>query len=174
MFEDYKSKGMDFSEKIGYGLILFNSISWSLYIIYQFFKYLERDGLEQSIKKIPFLGWSVGVGVIVFLNFSIGLFILIISTLVLLKIYFLEEYKDYKKNNKTKFFEVGDKIYHVQKVYDNNNILIEKSFNSREAAAMIAFKLNDNYSNLTFNIIDNTDKNDLFAKNKFQILATPK
>ena len=39
---------------------------------------------------------------------------------------------------------------------------------------MIAFKLNDNYSNLTFNIIDNTDKNDLFAKNKFQILATPK
>ncbi len=165
---------MDFSEKIGYGLILFNSISWSLYIIYQFFKYLERDGLEQSIKKIPFLGLSVGVGVIVFLNFSIGLSILIISTLVLLKIYFFEEYKDYKKNNKTKFFEVDDKIYHVQKVYDNNNILIEKSFNSREAAAMIAFKLNDNYSNLTFNIIDNTDKNDLFAKNKFQILATPK
>ena len=149
---------MDFAETIGNTIVIIASVGWTIRIFYEIFRYFNRDGLIQSLKKTPFIGLSVGGGILILVDFYYGFYILIVSSILFIVIYIFDEYS----------------LLHIQKIYDDNTILIEKSFSSREDAVVIAFKLNDSYSNLSFNIVDNTDKNNLYAKNKFQIMAKPK
>lgn len=165
---------MDFAETIGNTIVIIASVGWTIRIFYEIFRYFNRDGLIQSLKKTPFIGLSVGGGILILVDFYYGFYILIVSSILFIVIYIFDEYSLLQKNTKKKHFEVDGKKFHIQKIYDDNTILIEKSFSSREDAVVIAFKLNDSYSNLSFNIVDNTDKNNLYAKNKFQIMAKPK